>query len=220
MSNTNLNTRWHEATNELIFRLEQKGIKFENLDALEMFARDGTWHTIVFANKVKSLEAWEIDPKWKNELKMNLPKAKIRIIDSVKTIQKNITSFTKFNLILIDNPQNTYGPKLHEYESYPYCEHFDVIQKIDKLIDREALVIFNVNNRPFNYDSFPLWEKRRKEFYKCTETSNLSIDFLFNFYRDLFNQMGLKTIFHLNIVRVFYNNVGMTHYFAFQLQKI
>lgn len=220
MLNSYIKSRRHEATYELIFKLEQQGIKFENLDTLEMFARDGTWNTIVFADKVKSLEVWEIDPKWENELKKNLPNAKIRIVDSIKTIQSIRNTVHNFNLILIDNPMNTYGPKLHEFDPDPYCEHFEVITKIDKFIKNDALVIFNINRKPFNYDNFPLWKNRRKEFYKCQQTNNLSIDFLLDFYRKLFNQIGLKTIFYLNVVRDFYKDVDIIHYFAFQLQKI
>ena len=82
-----LQERWYEGTNELIKKLESKEINFEKLDAIELFGRDGSWQTIEFAKKVKSIEVWEIESKWENELKKNLPDATIKIRDSVSTLK-------------------------------------------------------------------------------------------------------------------------------------
>ena len=48
--------RWGEATNELIKNLETHNIDFSKLNAIELFGRDGTWQTKIFANKVKTIE--------------------------------------------------------------------------------------------------------------------------------------------------------------------
>jgi hypothetical protein len=55
-----LHPRWEEATNELIVKLEDRGIHFENCNAIELFGRDGSWQTKLFAKKVKNLEVWEM----------------------------------------------------------------------------------------------------------------------------------------------------------------
>ena len=106
----NLNTRWEKGTNELILKLEEKGIDFKKMDALEMFGRDGTWHTSIFAKKVQSIEIWEIHKKWKKNLNQNFPNSRIKILDSIKTISTN-QFFSKFDLLLIDNPMNVFGNK-------------------------------------------------------------------------------------------------------------
>jgi hypothetical protein len=212
----NLRTRWEEGTNELVAKLRMKGFDFHNSHALEIFGRDGSWHTSIFEKIVKSMEIWEIDNKWKSILEKNFPKSKIRIIDSINTIQNN-SNLTKFDLLLIDNPMNTFG-ELKELDK-PYCEHFDIINSITKFVNKKILVIFNVNNHPFNYEKYPEWKKRRDEFYGTNNTDNLDIKFMHNFYENLFEKIGLNVIFQINVTRVFYNEIEMTHYFAYYLEK-
>ena len=81
------------------------------------------------------------------------------------------------------------------------------------------LVIFNVNRQPFDYEKFPLWKKRRNEFYGDVDTSNMKLDFLHTFYHDLFKKLGFTTIFSIDTVRVVYQKKDMTYYFAYYLQK-
>ena len=213
----NLNTRWEKGTNELILKLEEKGIDFKKMDALEMFGRDGTWHTSIFAKKVQSIEIWEIDKKWEQNLNYNFPNSKIKILDSIKTISTN-QLFSKFDLLLIDNPMNIFGDKSKNDDKL-YCEHFDLITKIEKLSKNKILVIFNVNKCPFNYENYPIWKKFRESFYGNVDTSNMKLDFLHTFYHDLFKKLGFTTIFSIDTVRVVYQKKDMTYYFAYYLQK-
>jgi 16S rRNA G966 N2-methylase RsmD len=214
-----LETRWADGTKELLSKLEEKGVKFDKLNTLEMFGRDGTWQTTIYANKVRSLEVWEIDSQWKDSLEKNLPSATIKIKDSIQCIKKK-SDHHKFDLIMIDNPMNTFGPKLDENEAGCYCEHFDIIKEIGKIIDNEAIVVFNVNRKPFDYEKYPLWKARREEFYGNKKTDNLSLAFLHKFYRRLFEEIGFMTVFCFNVVRVLYGGADMTHYFAYSLRKI
>ena len=194
---------------DLITFLEKR-VDISKLDALEVFGRTGDWHTTVYANKIKSLQVWEIDKKWKNALKKNLPNAKIKILDSIKTIVENLEP-SKFDLIVIDNPMNTWGTK---NEPYFYCEHFDFIKHIGNIIDKEAILIFNINKNPFGYDKFTEWKKRREKFYERKRTSKLSLRFLILFYKKLFLMIGYKTIFQ----KIFKRN-EYTDYFVFFLRK-
>jgi len=213
MGINNLETRWEKATNELIFQLKEKGIDFKKLSCLELFGRDGTWHVSIFAKIVKSLEIWEIDSKWKLDLEKNFPDSKIRIIDSIKTI-KNNSDLPKIDLLLIDNPMNVYK----NIEGEKFCEHFNIIKEIYKFCKKEIVIIFNVNRAPFDYNKYPEWKKFRDNFYKNSKTDELSIDFLHEFYQELFKNIGLETIFKINVTRVFHNNIDMTHYFAYYLR--
>ena len=195
--------------NDVITFLEKR-VDVSKLNALEVFGRAGDWHTTAYANRVKSLQVWEIDKKWKNILKKNLPNAKIKILDSIKIIVENLEP-SKFDLIVIDNPMNTWGTKK---EPSFYCEHFDFIKHIGNIIDKEAILIFNINKNPFDYDKFLEWKKRREKFYKRKRTSKLSLQFLILFYKKLFLMIGYKTIFQKIFKRDEYLD-----YFVFFLRK-
>jgi hypothetical protein len=52
---------------------------------------------------------------------------------------QGVPNFSKYDFIVVDNPQNCYGPKLK------YCEHFEVIPKIARLLDKEGIIIFDIN---------------------------------------------------------------------------
>ena len=200
---------FHERMDDVITFLEKR-IDVSELNALEIFGRAGDWHTTVYANRVKSLQVWEIDKKWKNILKKNLPNAKIKILDSIKTIVENLEP-SKFDLIVIDNPMNTWGTKK---EPNLYCEHFDFIKYIGNIIDKEAILIFNINKNPFDYNKFPEWKKRREKFYERNRTSKLSLRFLILFYKKLFLKIGYKTVFQKIFKRHEYSD-----YFVFFLRK-
>ena len=215
--NNKLQERWYEGTNELIKKLESREINFEKLDAIELFGRDGSWQTIKFAKKVKSIEIWEIESKWENELKKKLPNATIKIRDSVSTLKLE-NELPKFDLILIDNPMNVYNNE--QKISDRYCEHFEILQNIQKLAKNNVLIIFNVNRKPFDYEKYPLWKQRRQKFYGNIDTSAMEIKFLLNFYEKKFCEMGFETVFCINVVRVLYQGDDMTHYFAYKLKKI
>jgi len=196
-------------------QLQNKGIKLNNLHTVEVFGRTGEWHTKVYADKVKSLEIWEIDSEWKKQLKKNFPNAKIRIIDSIKLINES-TNLPKYDFIIVDNPQNLFrSTKLRAR----YCEHFEVLTKIDRLIDNYGIIVFNVNPKPFDYEKWPLWKKRREDFYNINNTEEIEINFLTNFYVQFFNNIGLKTIFHFYVKRLTPNPKETIYYFTYFLTK-
>jgi len=210
--NKRVKTIFKPRIKEIVTILEHKGIKFETLNALEMFGRAGDWVTTLYGDKVRSLEVWEIDKKWERKLRKNLPYATIRILDSIYTVKQN-KNLPKFDLIVIDNPMNVYGPKNNPTK---YCEHFDIIKYVGNLIDNEAIIIFNVNKKPFNYEKSRLWKKRRECFYGAIDASNISLEFLFNFYKELFSNIGFTTKFHLNIER----HMPHLDYFVYKLKRM
>ncbi|MDC0527066.1 hypothetical protein OAO35_03875, partial [Euryarchaeota archaeon] len=126
-------------------------------ETLDVFAREGDWQSYELVTKVKSIEAWEIEPKFIENLKKNLPNAKVFCRDSIKFI--NTSEYTKFDLLIIDNGLNCYG------QNKEYCEHFDFIHNIGNVLKDKSFVIFNVVLSPFNYEKFPKWVTRRNIFY-------------------------------------------------------
>jgi len=194
--------------------LKSKDIPLEKLHAVEIFGGTGKTDAIL-AKNVKTFEIWEIDQKLKPQLEKRFPNSKIKICDSIE-ILKNSQKIRKSDLILIDNPMSVFGM---EKNSVGYCEHFDVIKNIEKLIDKEAIVIFLVNKKPFFSKKLKkkniLWRKRRQEFYGKVDTNNMSIQFLSSFYTELFRSIGLNTIFSNIIPR----HSPHLDYFIFMLRK-
>lgn len=192
--------------------LKNKGLDLSKMKTLEIFARDGSWQTTAYAEKVKSVEAWEIDQIFKKDLRKNLPKAKIRIIDSIKEI-RNKNNFSKYDFIVVDNGQGCYGNKNQ------YCEHFDVVPQIAKLINNEGVIIFNINREPFNFDNFPKWQKRRNIYYNRKNIRKLSLKWLLNFYKKLFLNFGYKTSFSFSVSRNDFEHNDYLHYLVYYLRN-
>jgi tRNA G37 N-methylase Trm5 len=175
-----------DAMMKICLRLENEGVRLENLYALDFFAREGDWQTIDYSSKVKNLEAWEINPDFFSGLKRNLPKATIRIVDSyVYGMQTN----DRFDFIVLDNPQATFGPE------GMYCEHFEALPIALRLLKPEGFIVFNLNWAPFNFDNHPEWQRRRAEFYNIKDTTHLSLEkFLIPFYQRYFEFYGFNVI--------------------------
>ena len=200
--------------NHVVDFLKSKDIHLEKLHAIEIFGGTGKTDAVL-AKNVKTFEIWEIDQKLKPQLEKSFPNAKIKICDSIEILNKS-QKIPKSDLILIDNPMSVFGMKKN---SVGYCEHFDVIKNIEKLIDKEAIVIFLVNKKPFFSKKLKkkniLWRKRRQEFYGKINTDNMSVQFLTNFYTELFKSFGLQTVFVNSIPR---HNPHLD-YFIFSLRK-
>ena len=200
--------------NHVVDFLKSKDIHLQKLHAIEIFGGTGKTDAVL-AKNVKTFEIWEIDQKLKPQLEKRFPNAKIKICDSIKILNKS-QKIGKFDLILIDNPMSVFGTKKNSHE---YCEHFDIIKNIENLMDKEAIVIFLVNKKPFFSKKLKkkniLWRKRRQEFYGKIDTDNMSIQFLTNFYTELFKSLGLQTVFVNSIPR---HNPHLD-YFIFLLRK-
>ena len=160
----------------IVEKLPLYGVELSQMDALELFGGDGSWQTYIYADKVKTLEAWEFDDQRAKEFAKNFPEADIKIGDSLE-----IKADKKFDLVVIDNPQNVYG--------HNYCEHFEALKNLKELMDK-GVVIFNVNKEPFGDN--PDWYFRRMLYYG---QQKLSTSFVFNFYDLLFDRLGYKVKF-------------------------
>jgi len=198
-----------KAMKRICFELESRSINLGNMSALEFFAREGDWQTIAYANKVKTIEAWEINPEFKLSLMKNLPGATVRIGDSFERARDSSVK-GMFDMIVFDNPQGTFG------KNEQYCEHFEAIETVSALAKKQAIVIFNVNYRPFNFNNLLLWQKRRTQFYEKKDTGYLSIDFLLSFYEDYFSRKGFQKEFCFAVNR----NEEYLSYLVYSLIRI
>lgn len=95
----------------------------------------------------------------------------------------------------------------------------EVLKNIDKILASEGIIVFNVNLKPFNYDKWQLWKKRREIFYGNTDTSNLNLDFSLQFYKTFFENINFEVIFYTYVRRATPNPLETIYYFAYHLRK-
>ena len=173
------------AIKEICATLKNKGSNLSSLKALDFFAREGDWQTQYYANKVKQVHAWEIEKKFEKKLRQNLPRnAKITIGNSFELI---LESKEKFDLVVIDNPQGIFGDKDQ------YCEHFEALPLITRVLKKDAIIVLNAKTIPFNYSSQKDWQKRRNKFYKQEHCSSLELSFVKLFYKKFLLSHGHLT---------------------------
>jgi len=176
---------------------------------LDIFAREGDWQSYRLVGRVKSIEAWEIEEMYIPKLKLNLPEAKILCHDSISFINKG--SYKKFDLLIIDNSLNCYGPNRE------YCEHFDFFHNLNNIIGSGSFVIFNVVKKPFNYSAFPDWIDRRNSFYGRDDCSELSMEFIEYFYKNLFQNLGFSVIEFYSECREYFQGDDYLYYIGIRL---
>lgn len=175
-----------EAMRGICERLKSEGIALDQFTALDFFAREGDWQTVVYAKEVGSIEAWEVNSGFLPGLKRNLPGATIRIVDSY---DYGVRTKDRFDLVVLDNPQGTFG------QDDRYCEHFEALAIGLRLLRPDAFLVFNINWAPFNFDAHAQWQQRRAAFYGVPDTSLLSVEsFLLPFYRRYFAERGFETL--------------------------
>lgn len=175
-----------EAMGKICARLKSEGVDMRKLSALDFFAREGDWQTVVYAREAGAIETWEIDPEFLPGLQRNLPEATVRIVDSYVYGEQ---SPDRFDFVVLDNPQAIFGPESR------YCEHFEALPVALRLLRPNAFLIFNLNWAPFNFEAHIEWKRRRAEFYGVGDTASLSIeDFLLPFYQRYFEAHGFKVL--------------------------
>ena len=195
----------------LLDELGRRGVDVPSLDALEIFGSDGLDHTTTYADRVRTLEVWEIDENLRPRLGENLPKASIRIADSYTEVTQTAK---RFDFVVIDNPIGPYGA---------HCDHFGLFP--DKVFwiarDRCILaldVIPRINLVTLKH--FPeLIEKdyleRRKQFYGAEDAMHIPIERMAARYRGFAEQNGFRGAWSFHIKR---SDAGV-HYLVLGIRK-
>lgn len=163
--------------------LKEKKFSIASSRALDMFARDGTFRTVDYANYVGTLTAWEINQKLADRFKENFPFAEVEGgVNSIVRIRREARDGGKFwDLIVADHPGGMFGG---------YCEHFDFLEYATKCLspDNETALVFGVREYPLNNNPEAL--ARRKKFYGVNAVY-LNLSFLEGFYDSYFGERGL-----------------------------
>ncbi len=182
----------------------------ERLEAIELFARAGNWHTTDYKDYVSQLDAWEIEGVWENDLRKNLPRAEIKIIDTYSEIK---TTPKKFNLVISDNSMSVFGDGR-------FCEHFELFPDVFRIMQEKSVLILNVipSVTPKWKLKFPYLMNdeqcdRRAKFYKTDHPKILSAHEMLTAYSEKANRSGFKIVKHILVRR------HVVHYLALFLVK-
>lgn len=194
---------------KVLDELQKNKVNLHKLNALEVFGKNGEWHTMDYAYKVNSLEIWELDENCRKTLNRNFPFATVKIVDSYKEVER---CKNKFSLIVIDNPTSTYGN---------YCEHFSLFPKIFNLCDDDAIIIVNVipkideeakKEYPYLFNDVQL--EKRREFYKTNFPNELAFGEMDLIYKN----MALKS--HFETEWSFFQKRNFVYYYVFKLKRL
>ena len=170
--------------------------------ALELFARDGSLVTPVYAPFVTMIYGIDICEDYLNTFKANFPgKAVAALGDSIEFLRtirdpENPLHEQTFDLIVVDNPQGIYG--------HDYTEHFNVVPLLRLLLRPQSHILLCVNLCPYAPNNqkgsldcygmdeigFRLWQDRRRNFYGVQDAHDLPIDWMIKFYSQYFSGLG------------------------------
>lgn len=167
--------------------LRARGIDLGSLHALELFGGSGGFHTVDYADKVASLEVWEIDLQLEDSLRSNLPRATIRIADCYEEIKRTPR---RFDLLVVDNQMSIHGE---------HCEHFDLFPDLFRVANDEAILLLDVIPhataaalKKFPYLFNEEQRQRRSKFYNLATADNLSWDEIISAYRERAERAGFE----------------------------
>jgi hypothetical protein len=206
---------------KVLKKMIKKGVKLENLHALELFGYIGEYSTKYYAPYVSSLDLWEVDPKFENDIKKAVPNANILITDSFEEVKKNNK---KYNFIIVDNNNYSFGD---------HFEHFDLFPVIFKLAMDESILILNVwpdmnktylNNFKTDKGLHGKYtedmEKRafnsRSAFYKTDKPEHLTHEKMRDVYAEQCKKAGFNLEWSFFQKRTY---IGQNYYFVMKIKK-
>jgi 16S rRNA G966 N2-methylase RsmD len=198
----------------ILRELKRRGVNLSSLNALEMFSGSGRLYTVDYAPYVKSLEAWEIDPRLAPILIENLPAATVRTVDSF--VELRLTK-SRYDLIFIDPP----------YEMFDeHCEHFDLFPGVFGLLNPCAiLVLANVRLKIVMHERYSDKHlERRRAFYGVEDPKSISLEQMLKAYKALSFKNGFEIKWSLLIDRIVMyplqkHSVDRTCFLILALQK-
>lgn len=193
---------------KVISELKKRNVEFKGAEVIELFGGSGCLQTADYASKVKSLEIWEIDPKYEPELRSNFPDAAIRITDTYREIKK---SRKKFDVILVDNPTITHGG---------HHEHFDLFPDVFRIAKDSCILVVNVipelrkeffERYSINLEEVQLKKRleARRTFYGIDQPEKVGFDEMVKTYKKLAEQNGFEVEWYFSQKRTFVHYLVM-----------
>jgi hypothetical protein len=202
-------------------KIEKRDVHLKTLDALEVFGRDGKWQATCYGPLVNSLEIWEIQEKYREALKTNLPGAEVKITDSFQEIRRTTK---KYSLVVIDNSMGTYlDDPIPGGVVTTYCEHFELFPDVFQVLKDSAILIVNVipwanvASREKYPDLFNKTQlERRAQFYNTTSPDDISLEKLEETYQQLAKQNGFNLDWSFSEQR---GGTGIVYYLVLKISR-
>jgi len=183
--------------------LEQRGVDIGSCRAVELFGRSGEWHTLFYADLVRTLDIWEIDSAYLPALETNFPAATLKITDSFEEIKRTPK---RFDLIVADNPQSIYGERR-------YCEHFELFPDVFRVANDRCVILLDVNIKPYQFEKGSEWWSRRQAFYRTETPDLLDLGKISPTYDDLCQSSGFTLDWSFTVPRndfIYYLLLGIS----------
>ena len=138
--------------------------------ALDMFARNGQLTIRNYVDRLKTVDAWELN----GEHREALHDLGAEIVTIGCSYLNAVHAAKRYDLIVIDSPQGAHN----DYSGSTRFEHFHSLQSLKKLDKPRCIVVLYVNKEPYDknkegdhgydrYDEydFEAWMKARQSFY-------------------------------------------------------
>lgn len=176
--------------------------------ALEAFAFTGALQARAYKQYPAYHEAWEISEDCREPLKKNLPKAVIKIANSLSEV---LVCPHKFNFINVDTHQGLFGS---------YCNNFEFFPLLFRVAQDECMVNLNViphaslawrKRYPDLFNAGHL--ARRKAFYRVSDPANVGLDQMLAAYGRIAGEHGYEITWHA------LEQLTLTYYLALYLKK-
>lgn len=158
--------------------LTRRGVELSEASALDVFAGDGSFHTIEWAPRVRALELWERQPACHELLTSRFPSAVVRTVDSFEEVRR---CDSVFDLVMVDDgkPPGS-GPQ----------EHFGLFPHLFRLIASPGIIVVNVV--PRMRETLPENLELRRAFYATDGPEHVTLVAMANAYAALAAEAGFR----------------------------
>lgn len=215
---SNLDVIWEPKSDDVIKDiLKLKDIHdIKEFRTIELYGGDGHTLSNKMAEQSVSFIGYDINPDKEQGFRQNVINGEFRCRDSVKMMMTmGDGEIGTYSLISTDAPICIYGED--------YCEHFEIINYIYKLIasGEKVLYVFPVVPKPYDTEKKEnaAWLKRRETFYRTVE-KNLDLDKLFTIYDEIFEKQNLKVLQHSYTCREYRNEIDWMYEYMYVLNKV
>lgn len=179
---------------KLLRDLRRRGISPADMDALEAFGADGSRQTVDYFREVRSLEVWELDPKYLPALQQNLPGAKIKITDSFEEIK---TTSNTYDFVVLDEPGQLF---IHRDIEKPFPM---ILDHVFRVLRSQAVIVVNLfpdlslQKPDASADpAYPRYLERRKQFYGVENPEFISVQEMVPAYKRSAEENGFTLADH------------------------
>ena len=169
---------------QVLAGMEAHGVDLSQVRALEVFGSDGERVTKQYADRVASLDIWEIDAGLEGALRRRFPHAAVKITDSYAEVRR---TSERYDFVMIDNAvwaeeHFPLFPGIFRVLADQAAMALLVIPHADRLTSRRYPALFNEDHLA-----------RRRAFYRMDSPERMSLTQLATHYSALADHAGLVT---------------------------